>query len=144
MNAAAELEEEILEDWETANFTVQINHAINDVEALKLKNQKLVEDSDLALSEDLFGNTCEKKVEYSSSQPITTKMNAEKINKEDKGKAAKMQEKKQEKKQEKIQEKKQNKLKIKKEKEHVAEVFGEVEEDEYYLQYCKYEDSVLG
>jgi hypothetical protein len=136
MNAAAELEEEILEDWETANFTVQINHAINDVEALKLKNQKLVEDSDLALSEDLFGNTCEKKVEYSSSQPITTKMNVEKINKEDKGKAAKMQAK--------IQEKKQNKLKIKKEKEHVAEVFGDVEEDEYYLQYCKYEDSVLG
>ena len=140
MNAAAELEEEILEDWETANFTVQINHVLNDVEALKLKNQKLVEDSDLALSEDLFGNTCEKKVEYSSSQPITTKMNAEKINKEDKGKAAKIQAKMQEK----IQEKKQNKLKIKKEKEHVAEVFGDVEEDEYYLQYCKYEDSVLG
>ena len=131
-----EEEEEILEDWETANFTVQINHVLNDVEALKLKNQKLVEDSDLALSEDLFGNTCEKKVEYSSSQPITTKMNVEKINKEDKGKAAKMQAK--------IQEKNQNKLKIKKEKEPVAEVFGDVEEDEYYLQYCKYEDSVLG
>ena len=152
-----EKEEEILEDWETANFTVQINHAINgasrsgsegerlesvtlvkdsDVEALKLKNQKLVEDADLALSEDLFGNTRKKEVEHSSTHPIITKMNIEKMNKEDKGKGAKMQEK--------MQEKKQNKLKIKKEKEHVAEVFGEVEEDEYYLQYCKYEDSVLG
>ena len=135
-----EEEEEILEDWETANFTVQINHVLNDVEALKLKNKKLVEDSDLALSEELFGNTREKKVEHSLTQPTITKMNAEKINKEDKGKAAKIQAKMQEK----IQEKKQNKLKIKKEKEHVAEVFGDVEEDECYLQYCKYEDSVLG
>ena len=135
-----EEEEEILEDWETANFTVQINHVLNDVEALKLKNQKLVEDSDLALSEELFGNTREKKVEHSLTQPTITKMNIEKINKEDKGKAAKIQAKMQEK----IQEKKQNKLKIKKEKEHVAEVFGDVEEDECYLQYCKYEDSVLG
>jgi len=134
--SALVLEEEILEDWETANFTVQINHAINDVEALKLKNQKLVEDSDLALSEDLFGNTRKKEVEHSLQPTITKmnveKMNVEKVNKEDKGKGAK------------IQEKKQNRLKIKKEKEQVAEVFGEVEEDEYYLQYCKYEDSVLG
>ena len=140
-----EEEEEILEDWETANFTVQINHVLNDVEALKLKNKKLVEDSDLALSEELFGNTREKKVEHSLTQPTITKMNiekmnVEKINKEDKGKAAKIQAKMQEK----IQEKKQNKLKIKKEKEHVAEVFGDVEEDECYLQYCKYEDRVLG
>ena len=154
--SALVLEEEILEDWETANFTVQINHIINDVEVLKLKNQKLVEDADLALSEDLFGNTRKKEVEHSSTEPTITKMNVEKMNvekmnvekmnvekmnvekiiKEDKGKGAKMQEK--------IQEKKQNRLKIKKEKEHVAEVFGEVEEDEYYLQYFKYEDSVLG
>ena len=154
--SALVLEEEILEDWETANFTVQINHIINDVEVLKLKNQKLVEDADLALSEDLFGNTRKKEVEHSSTEPTITKMNVEKMNvekmnvekmnvekmnvekiiKEDKGKGAKMQTK--------IQEKKQNRLKIKKEKEQVAEVFGEVEEDEYYLQYCKYEDSVLG
>jgi hypothetical protein len=137
MSAAELEEEEILEDWETANFTVQINHIINDVEVLKLKNQKLVEDADLALSEDLFGNTRKKEVEHSSTEPTITKMNVEKmnvekVNKEDKGKGAK------------IQEKKQNRLKIKKEKEQVAEVFGEVEEDEYYLQYCKYEDSVLG
>ena len=119
------------DDWESADFSVQLNTIVKEEEELKLKNQKLVEDSDLALSEDLFGKTS-----------ITPCNNKNPVKKQEKQENQKKEEKeeKENKKQEKILKKKN----AKKEKERAAEIYGEAEEDEYYLKYCEYEDSILG
>ena len=124
------------EDWETEDLTIPVLNVQNEEQLKQLKERKLVEESDNALTKNLFSNEDEdlvyeelKKLEFKNKvKPLqTTEKKAPKKVTSDKQKENEQKQKEMSKK---IKEEKSYKNKLK-------ETFGEAEEDD---EYSKYED----
>jgi ribonuclease D len=118
------------EDWENEDYIIPILNVPNEEQLKKLEENKLVEESDNALTRDLFSNPQEKDLTKQFEQKINTISSEKKISKKYVSSKQKENEEKQKELSKKI---KEEKLK----KQRKKEIFGEADEDN---EYTKYED----
>ena len=120
------------EDWENDDFTIPVLNIPNEEQLKQIKERKLVEESDNALSKELFSNgidneykilnsseTIEKQTQFTEKKASIKKISNKELN-----------ELKQKEFSKKIKEIKKNKQKAK-------ETFGEIDD---YDEYANYED----
>lgn len=120
------------EDWENDDFTIPVLNIPNEEQLKQIKERKLVEESDNALSKELFSNgidneykilnsaaTIEKQTQFTEKKVLSKKISNKELN-----------ELKQKEFSKKIKEIKKNKQKAK-------ETFGEIDD---YDEYADYED----
>jgi cbb3-type cytochrome oxidase cytochrome c subunit len=117
-------------DWENEKIPDLLTSLKNKERELKLlEERKLVEDSDMALSEELFNGEKETNNEYKKVESITTV----KLIKKEKSKD--LQEKKRNELQEKQKQQAQKEKQRKQQEKKLRELYGEAELDEYDEKY---------
>jgi len=124
------------EDWEDQDYTIPVLNVPNEEKLKRLEERKLVEESDNALTKDLF----EEDLVYQDFKKFENKniikplqSTEKKAPKKNKVNQQKENEQKQKALSKQIKEEKTKKLKER-------EIFGEADEDDEYDKYIEYED----